>query len=281
MRDANGRFIKKTTGNKVLVLRTCNPDMTSAHKEAKGFRWPESGPVSCSDWDPKPECGHGLHGLKLGRGDYGLLSGELDAKWLVVEVEESEIVEIDDGMKCKFPRGVVVYCGDRAIATTMVFNTLHAWLLAQKETTTATSGDNSGAATSGDSSGAATSGNRSGAATSGYGSGAATSGNRSGAATSGNRSGAATSGDGSGAATSGNRSGAATSGYGSEASATGKDTFAFGHERARVGDNGMLILRWWSETDNRWRCTVGYSGEGIKAGVWYTVDEKGTLVEEA
>jgi hypothetical protein len=50
----------------VLILRTCKPDMTSY----KGFRWPESGPVDCPDWDPKPKCGNGLHGFLWGEGNY-------------------------------------------------------------------------------------------------------------------------------------------------------------------------------------------------------------------
>ena len=48
-----------------LVLRTCNPDMTSHN----GFVWPTNGPVSCPDWRDDYSCGHGLHGLLWGEGD--------------------------------------------------------------------------------------------------------------------------------------------------------------------------------------------------------------------
>ena len=87
----------------VLVLRTVNADGTSHN----GFQWPiEVGAVvECPDWDPKPECGNGLHGLVHGEGDWDLLDWSPDAKALVLEVEESCIVEI--GAKVKFPRAIV------------------------------------------------------------------------------------------------------------------------------------------------------------------------------
>ena len=81
-----------------LVLRTCNSEMTSHG----GFEWPESGPVSCDDWDPTPRCGGGLHGLLWGEGNGMLLSWDSDARWLVVKVKTCDVVSIDDE-KVKFP----------------------------------------------------------------------------------------------------------------------------------------------------------------------------------
>lgn len=99
---------------KALVLRCCNPNMTSHG----GFEWPKSGPVSCPDWDPKPECGNGLHGWLWGEGciSQGVYPGsDLDSlAWLLVEVEAAEVVDLQG--KVKFPRGDVVYCGDRRAA---------------------------------------------------------------------------------------------------------------------------------------------------------------------
>lgn len=43
----------------VLILRTCDADMTSHG----GFAWPEAGPVECPDWDPTPRCGGGLRSV--------------------------------------------------------------------------------------------------------------------------------------------------------------------------------------------------------------------------
>ena len=81
------------------------------------LQWPESGPVSCPDWSPEPVCGQGLHGLLWGCGKGALLDWSADAKWLVVEVLAADIVALDGGEKIKFPRGVVVYAGDRKTAT--------------------------------------------------------------------------------------------------------------------------------------------------------------------
>jgi hypothetical protein len=91
-----------------IVLRTCNEDMTSNG----GFKWPESGEVVAPDWDPRPVCGYGLHGLLDGEGDWGLMNWSLGAKALLVRVAVSTLVQI--GGKVKFPRGVVVKVGHLA-----------------------------------------------------------------------------------------------------------------------------------------------------------------------
>ncbi len=95
-----------------LILRTCNADLTSHG----GFQWPDNGPVEAPDWDPTPDCGHGLHGLPWGEGDGSLLNWAADARWLVVEVPTDTMVDIEG--KVKFPAGTVIHCGDRLSATT-------------------------------------------------------------------------------------------------------------------------------------------------------------------
>ena len=102
---------KQRETDRVLVLRTCAADLTSKN----GFVWPSSGHVLCPDWAPTAECGHGLHGLLWGAGDGSLLDWSLDAKWLVVAVEPSQLVALDG--KVKFAAGEVVHCGDQASAT--------------------------------------------------------------------------------------------------------------------------------------------------------------------
>ena len=100
----------------VLVLRTCNGDMTSYN----GFVWPKEGPVKCADWDPKPRCGGGLHGLLWGVGDGHLLSWEDSALWLVVRVALADVVSIGDD-KVKFSSGIVEHCGSQESATQYIF----------------------------------------------------------------------------------------------------------------------------------------------------------------
>ena len=95
----------------VLVLRTCNADMTSYG----GFRWPESGPVEAPDWIANDSCGNGLHGLPWGEGSAGLLDMSSDAKWIVFRATVADMRhgagELQD--KCKCARGLVEYCGNR------------------------------------------------------------------------------------------------------------------------------------------------------------------------
>ncbi len=94
---------------RVLLLRSCRSDMTSRD----GFKWPESGPVECPDWDERPICGGGLHGLLLGQQEPGVWYDS--GKVIVFKADEADIVSL--GGKAKARRGVVVYCGDMAGAS--------------------------------------------------------------------------------------------------------------------------------------------------------------------
>src|ERR1700677_4819450 len=98
----------------VLIMRTCTPQMTGYN----GFKWPEMGPVEAPDWNPEAVCGKGLHGMLWGCGDGSLLNWNADAKWLVVAVSESSIIDL--GGKVKFPRGRVVFSGKREGATSLI-----------------------------------------------------------------------------------------------------------------------------------------------------------------
>jgi len=77
--------------DEVVVLRTCNSDMTSYG----GFFWPESGEVVALDWDPDPVCGKGLHGFLRGEGDGALANWSECAKWIVLAVNVTDVVELD------------------------------------------------------------------------------------------------------------------------------------------------------------------------------------------
>ncbi len=194
------RAAKKT--ETVLVMRTCAADMSSHG----GFVWPKSGPVACKDWDKAAHCGNGLHGLLWGEGDSSLLSWTEGAKWLVVEVSASAIVELNG--KVKFPSGEVIYCGDMKGAADVISK--RAPVGAKPIGGTATAGD-AGTATAGDA-GTATAGTR-GTATAGY-------------------AGTATAGD-AGTATAGTR-GTATAGYAGTATA--------GYARHRYGGRRRINL---------------------------------------
>ncbi len=101
-----------TTEKTSLVLRACNADMTSRNN----FKWPESGYVSCPDWSPSYQCGNGLHGWVDGHGDGDVCEyWEETSKWLVVKVNDDDIIELSG--KVKFRCGEVVFCGDRKGAT--------------------------------------------------------------------------------------------------------------------------------------------------------------------
>jgi len=277
---------------KAYMLRTCAADGTSYG----GFRWPKEGAVSCPDWDPKPECGNGLHGMLWGGGNLSLLSNADDAIWQIVEIEEW--VEIDQ--KVKVPRGVVVYTGDMAGATVGI---AMRWLDHLKKTNAfevgnysqlaasgdysklaasgyysqlAASGDSSQLAASGNSSQLAASGDYSQLAASGDYSKLAASGDYSKLAASGDSSKLAASGYYSQLAASGNSSQLAASGNSSQLAASGDYSIAMcagPNSTAAAGTNGTIALTWWDAEAKRFRVVVGYVGEdGIEAGVFYRVE---------
>jgi hypothetical protein len=97
----------KLESGEVLVLRTCNADMTSFGD----FVWPRRGKVVAPDFNATKQCGNGLHGLLKGIGQGSLLNWDKDAVWLAVKVEESKIIDLDG--KVKFPEGEVVCCGNK------------------------------------------------------------------------------------------------------------------------------------------------------------------------
>ena len=284
----------------VLVLRTCNENL----KSYGAFQWPESGPVQAPDWNPKPECGNGLHGLLWGEGNGGLLDWDPSAKWLVCEVDPNEIIELDG--KVKFPRCTVVHCGDQNSATNYIAE--HGGAGKAIVGHTATAGDH-GTATAGDR-GTATTGNN-GTATAGY-NGTATAGNNGkttvgdfGTATAGDDgiatagyNGTATAGDDgiatagyNGTATAGHH-GTATAGYnstviaGNYGRATAGDcgiattgyrgtATAGGEGTATAGEKGIISIAWYDK-NNRKRLLTGYIGEdGLEPNVPYRTEHDG------
>jgi hypothetical protein len=94
----------------VLVLRCVDAN----RRAYNGFQWPESGPVEAPDWEATQECGHGLHGWLRGVGDPNVATIHNDSLWQIVEVVAADVIDL--GGKVKYPRGVVLYTGDKAEA---------------------------------------------------------------------------------------------------------------------------------------------------------------------
>jgi len=229
--------------HRVLMLRTCAADMTSYGS----FVWPVKGYVEAPDWCAEPVCGGGLHGALWGEGDGTLLSWATDAMWLVVEVDDRQIIDLYG--KIKVPRGWVLYAGDRLTATGM----MPVGKAVIGGTATAGDGGNAtagyrGTATAGHH-GTATAGHH-GTATAGDGGNATT--GYGGTATAGDD-GTATAGD-HGNATAGH-SGNATAGYRGTATAGHHGTATAGHHgTATAGYRGTVTA------GDHGNATAGYRG---------------------
>jgi hypothetical protein len=259
-------------GDRVLVLRTCKREPDGRLTAYGGFVWPESGPVESPDWNPEPTCGGGLHGLLWGKGDGALLNWDHSATWLVVAVDDASIVDL--GGKVKYPRGEVVFCGDRGTATDYLAANLPTDAdpaLIVGATITA-SGD-SGTATASGYWGTATASGYSGTATASGDRGTATASGHMGTATASGHMGTAIASGYSGTATaSGDRGTATASGDWGTATATGYVG------TATAGPNGVIVLAWHDGV--RKRLVVGYVGEGgIEPGRAYRLDASGKIVE--
>ena len=226
-------------GDKVLILRRCNADMSSYN----GFVWPASGPVEFSDFNASKSCGGGGHGWAWGMGlgegkDYDIITD----KWLVVAALPDDVVgEIDDGVKCKIRRGEVVFCGAFSAAWALVNSGRHRLITAMVDD--AVKETNAEAA----SSQLAASGASSKLAASGYSSQLAAS---------------------------GASSKLAASGYSSKLAASGKDSVAAcvgPGSKVAVGERGAFAIAYKTDGgDFRFLC--GKVGEeGIKSNTYYEV----------
>ena len=83
-------------------------------------------------------------------------------------------------------------------------------------------------------------------------------------------------------AASGHYSKLAASGDYSKLAASGDSSIAIASAtncRAMAGDLGCIALTRWVAAEKRYRVSVGYVGENIKAGVWYELDSAGAFVE--
>lgn len=97
----------------VYVLRTCDSKM----RTFRGFKWPESGYVEADKWKPEHPFMYGLFGLLWGEGNGSLLDSEPDAKWIITKVLASDIVQLKEKTQVKYPKGEVVFVGEKQSAT--------------------------------------------------------------------------------------------------------------------------------------------------------------------
>jgi len=72
-----------------------------------GFQYPKKGLVTAPDWNPKPVCGDGLHGLIHETKDHCIKDGDI---WMVLKYIKGEEIIIGDN-KIKVPRAWVVGYG--------------------------------------------------------------------------------------------------------------------------------------------------------------------------
>jgi hypothetical protein len=240
----------------MLIMRTVNADGSSKN----GFVYPlEIGAVvTAPDWNPKPECGGGLHGFPNGEGDGSLANWSENSRWLIIEADLKEVVCFD--AKCKFRTGIIRHIG--TIDTATKFLVKHGC-----------NGAIIGNVVSVVKFGVATAGYK-GTATAGY-NGTATAGDW-GTATAGYE-GTATAGDW-GTATAGNW-GTATAGYKGTATAGNWGTAIAGDwGTATAGDEGTVIIKWFR--NNRFRYAIGYIGEdGLEPNVPYKLDNDHKFVK--
>ena len=271
------------TKKKDWVLRTCIPNKNNELESKNNFIWPRKGLVSCPDWDPKPECGHGLHGLLHGEGAGGLLNWKEEAVWMLVSVDS--YVKIDSD-KVKFPGGKVLYAGTKQEATRRL---KARYPLARIAGAVVRAGDRNlaivgdyGTATAGDygnartgENGTATAGDR-GQATAGY-AGTATAGDHGtaiaenwGTATTGNY----------GTSITRNFGRSTTGNYGIALTGQAGAAITGDNGKASAGMLGRLEIEWWDSKANRHRKTTGYIGkDGIKANIFYKCNKFGELVK--
>lgn len=95
-----------------LVLRQCPKDKEGnpCSEWNPSFRYPWYGPIAAPDWNPRPSCGKGLHGVDMGCQDYLNADTSPDRYlWLVIEVDDDDFINLTN--KCKFKQGEVLFCG--------------------------------------------------------------------------------------------------------------------------------------------------------------------------
>ncbi len=104
-----------TKDGRTLLLRMCGENGEAYNGT---FRWPMTvgAVVTAPDWNSKPECGGGLHGLPWACGDWSLLTG---THWMVFSADPADVVDID-GSKSKAKSARVEHIGTKESCTSFL-----------------------------------------------------------------------------------------------------------------------------------------------------------------
>ena len=269
----------------VLILKRIPKD----RKTNGGFLWPKGVGtlVECPDWNPKPECGGGLHGwpcgFSLGDGqDYDIIGDS----WLVLGAKPNEVVLIEKSAKVKAKSVVIRFEGSFLDAVRFVTPGFSKCIKEWSKTTgyygkSAVAGDSGKSAVAGDSGKSAVAGGYGQSAVAGDYGKSAVAGDYGQSAVAGYYGKSAVAGDYGKSAVAGDSGKSAVAGDYGSAEVKGKDGVAAiaGTGRVRVGERGAFAIAYHTNTDG-WRFLTGKVGEnGIQADTWYVIQD-GKLCEE-
>ena len=105
-----GDYHGATVEDGIVTLYKCLPqDLTSGRAWGKDTVWPTSGDITCDDFEPTDECGHGLHVSPSPSHAWAHLESEVRPRFLEVTASLDDIVPITGGTaKCKVKSCTVV-----------------------------------------------------------------------------------------------------------------------------------------------------------------------------
>ena len=105
-----GDYHGATVEDGIVTLYKCLPqDLTSGRAWGKDTVWPTSGDITCDDFEPTDECGHGLHVSPSPSHAWAHLESEVRPRFLEVTASLDDIVPITGGTaKCKIKSCTVV-----------------------------------------------------------------------------------------------------------------------------------------------------------------------------
>ncbi len=245
-----------------------------------GFVWPLTvgAVVEAPDWNPSPTCGGGLHAIDPATGDWSLMDWSIDARGMIVEVDESDVVTID-AAKVKFPRCTIIKVTEPGGMYDLLCRlTCSAEAIAKMPD--ASSGDYASIGSSGHYARIGSSGYYASIGSSGDYASIGSSGHCARIGSSGDAARIGGSGDDARIGSSGDDARIGSSGDYASIEATGADSVILAAHGATVkaGERGVFAVAWHDGKRNR--IAVGYVGEdGIKPLTWYTVNAKGEFVE--